>query len=63
MRAYSFDWDDNILHMPTMINMEKRMGNGWELVKLTTGEYAELKDNEEYRYPEGDMMMKGFLRM
>jgi hypothetical protein len=55
MRAYSFDWDDNILHMPTMINMEKRMGNGWELVKLTTGEYAELKDNEEYRYPEGDI--------
>jgi len=55
MRAYSFDWDDNILHMPTMIHMEKRMGNGWEPIELTTGEYAELKDNEDYRYPQGDI--------
>ena len=70
MRAYSFDWDDNILHMPTMIHMEKRRGNGWEPVKLTTGEYAELKDHEDYQYPQEDIRKafvefdddEGFLR-
>tara|TARA_R110002020_G_scaffold65238_3_gene172351 strand:+ start:962 stop:1714 length:753 start_codon:yes stop_codon:yes gene_type:complete len=55
MRAYSFDWDDNILHMPTMIDMEKKNGDSWEKVKLTTGEYAELKDSPDYRYPNGDI--------
>ena len=27
-RAYSFDWDDNILVMPTRINLEKKAGRG-----------------------------------
>ncbi len=55
LRAYSFDWDDNILHMPTMIHMDKKRGDSWEKVKLTTGEYAELKDSPEYRFPDGDI--------
>mgnify|MGYP003644505219 CR=1 FL=1 len=55
MRAYSFDWDDNILHMPTQVHMEKRNGDRWDSVKLTTGEYAELKDSEDYRYPDEDI--------
>jgi len=55
MRAYSFDWDDNILHMPTMIHMDKMDGDKWNKVKLTTGEYAKLKDSEEYRYPDNDI--------
>ena len=55
MKAYSFDWDDNILHMPTMVNMEKKEGDKWVPIKLTTGEYADLKDNEDYRYPDNNM--------
>ena len=55
MRAYSFDWDDNILHMPTMIHMDKMDGDEWSKVKLTTSEYAELKNSPEYRYPDNDI--------
>jgi|TARA_R110002167_G_scaffold44619_4_gene134128 hypothetical protein len=55
MKAYSFDWDDNILHMSTMVNMDKKEGDRWVPVKLTTGEYAELKDNEDYRYPDNNI--------
>ena len=55
MRAYSFDWDDNILHMPTMIHMDKKDGDEWSKVKLSTSEYAELKDSPEYRYPDNDI--------
>ena len=55
MRTYSFDWDDNILHMPTMVHMDKKTKNGWEKVKVTTSEYAEIKDMEDYRYPDGDI--------
>jgi hypothetical protein len=55
MRAYSFDWDDNILHMPTMIHMEKKDGDEWSKVRISTSEYAELKDSPEYRYPDNDI--------
>ena len=27
IRAYSFDWDDNILNMPTQIHLEKKFEN------------------------------------
>ena len=30
-RAYSFDWDDNILFMPTKIHLDKKVGEGWFL--------------------------------
>tara|TARA_R110001583_G_scaffold4356_6_gene25341 strand:+ start:4419 stop:5201 length:783 start_codon:yes stop_codon:yes gene_type:complete len=55
MRAYSFDWDDNILHMPTMVYMEKKDGDGWKKVRISTGEYAEIKDSPEYRYPGNEL--------
>jgi len=55
MRAYSFDWDDNILHMPTMVHMEKKVGNNWEKIKITTSEYAEVKGEPNYRYPDEDI--------
>ncbi len=42
-RAYSFDWDDNILNMPTKIHLEKRVGNGWIPVDVSTSEFAELR--------------------
>lgn len=30
IRAYSFDWDDNIINMPTTIKMLKKTDSGWE---------------------------------
>lgn len=55
MRAYSFDWDDNILHMPTMVHMEKKVGDNWKKIKISTGEYAEKKDDPTYRYPNNNI--------
>jgi len=49
MRAYSFDWDDNIMMMPTTIKMLKRVGDDWEKVDVTTEEFTSLRNDENYR--------------
>ena len=28
LKYYIFDWDDNILHMPTYIHLERKLANG-----------------------------------
>jgi hypothetical protein len=42
-RAYSFDWDDNILFMPTQIYLEKRVGKGWVPISVSTEEFREVR--------------------
>ena len=44
VRAYSFDWDDNIVSMPTTIKVVK---NG-EKIEVPTDEYANIRNNPEY---------------
>jgi len=44
VRAYSFDWDDNIINMPTTIKVVK---NG-EKIEVPTDEYANIRNNPEY---------------
>lgn len=44
IRAYSFDWDDNIISMPTTIKVIK---NG-EKIEVPTDEYANIRNNPEY---------------
>lgn len=44
VRAYSFDWDDNIINMPTTIKVVK---NG-EKIEVSTDEYANIRNNPEY---------------
>jgi hypothetical protein len=44
LRVYKFDWDDNILNLPTKIKMYKK-GNP---VYVSTSEFAELRNNSEY---------------
>tara|TARA_R110001583_G_scaffold325_8_gene2912 strand:+ start:1958 stop:2812 length:855 start_codon:yes stop_codon:yes gene_type:complete len=44
VRAYSFDWDDNIINMPTTIKVIK---NG-EKIEVPTDEYANIRNNPEY---------------
>jgi len=50
-RAYSFDWDDNILNMPTQIHLEKKVGSGYVPVDVSTSEFAEMRHlvGTEYR--------------
>ncbi len=46
---YSFDFDDNILHMNTVIHMDKFV-NGWQPIDVSTEEFAKLRsDKENYR--------------
>lgn len=47
---YAFDWDDNILRMPTMIRLEKKVGDQWVPTDVSTAEFAEVRgDKENYR--------------
>ena len=49
-RIYIFDWDDNILHMPTKIKMEKKVNSDiWEPIELSTEEFAIHRDSLDYR--------------
>ena len=52
-KYYIFDWDDNILHMPTKINLEHRREDGvWEPVQVSTSTFALVRsDLEHYRAP------------
>ena len=49
MRSYIFDWDDNILHMPTKIKMDKKEGSNWVPVDVSTEEFALVRTNPDYR--------------
>ena len=55
-KYYIFDWDDNILHMPTKIRMERREPDGaWKPVEVSTATFALVRaDVEHYRAPGGD---------
>lgn len=57
LKYYIFDWDNNILHMPTHIHLERREpdGKSWTSVAVTTEQYSRIRnDKENYRPPEGD---------
>jgi hypothetical protein len=52
---YAFDWDDNILHMPTVIHMERLIDNDWIPVDVSTAEFAEVRsDKDNWRIIEND---------
>lgn len=44
---YAFDWDDNILRMPTMIRLEKKIGGEWIPTDVSTAEFAEVRGDKE----------------
>ena len=52
IKGYSFDWDDNILFMPTKIKVDKKVGKGWEPVRVSTEEFATIRDNPTYKMRE-----------
>ena len=56
-RAYSFDWDDNILFMPTQIYLDKKVGDEWIPVLVGTEEFREIRNKigKEFRYGNNDL--------
>lgn len=49
LKYYAFDWDDNILHMPTKIQMDKITEGNWLPIEVTPSEFAKYRGNSEYR--------------
>jgi hypothetical protein len=55
-RSYIFDWDDNILYMPTKIKMDKNEGGNWVPVDISTEEFAQVRTNSDYRLRNDDVI-------
>jgi hypothetical protein len=56
LKYYIFDWDNNILHMPTRIHLERRLDDGtWVPHSVSTSLFSVIRnDVEHYRPPGGD---------
>ena len=53
-KYYIFDWDDNILHMPTKIHLEERGDDGrWRPVEVSTSVFSIVRTDSRYRLPPG----------
>ena len=55
LKYYIFDWDDNVLCMPTRIHMERLNSKGqWVPHVCSTATYSVIRaDTEHYRFPQG----------
>ena len=52
---YAFDWDDNILNMPTVIHMDRMVDGEWVPEDVSTAEFAEVRgDSDNWRIVGGD---------
>lgn len=58
-KAYSFDWDDNILIMPTRIHLEYNLNNSgiWAPISVSTEQFRSVRHKlgGEFRYPNNDI--------
>ena len=52
LKYYIFDWDDNILHMDTKINLEVKTSTGWLLTEISTTAFTKARKNPNYRLPQ-----------
>lgn len=61
-KYYIFDWDDNILHMPTRIHLEHLEDDGtWRPVKVSTSLFAVVRTDGRYRLPEKGGRKEAFI--
>lgn len=52
---YAFDWDDNILRMPTVIHMERLVDGEWVPTDVSTADFAVVRgDTDNYKILNGD---------
>ena len=49
LRTFMKDWDDNILHMPTKIKMDRKVNGSWSPIEVSTRDFAELRHDPDYR--------------
>ncbi|NPV13211.1 MAG: hypothetical protein HPY57_15700 [Ignavibacteria bacterium] len=49
LKYYAFDWDDNILIMPTKIHMEKKDNGHWVPVDVSTEEFSKVRKLDNWR--------------
>lgn len=49
LKSYTYDWDDNILRMPTKVSIEKNENGKWVPIKVSTEEFAHLRSDPQYR--------------
>jgi len=52
MKYYAFDWDDNILFMPTLIHMQQLIDDKWIDEDVSTSKYAEIRTLDNWRVHE-----------
>ncbi len=59
LKYYVFDWDDNVLCMPTRIHMERLSSDGkWVPHLCSTAAYSVIrKDERHYRFPQNKREM------
>jgi hypothetical protein len=57
LRSYIFDWDDNILYMPTTIKMDKKEGGEWKPVDVSTEDFAHVRTSPDYRLRNNDPVL------
>jgi hypothetical protein len=46
---FIYDWDDNIMVMPSVLHLEKKLGTRWVPVNVNSNMYAKIKYNEDIR--------------
>ncbi len=51
---YAFDWDDNILTMPTKIHIEREVGGKWVESDISTYEFSTVRTESGWRFPNND---------
>ena len=49
MKYSAFDWDDNILFMPTVIHMEQLVNDEWVPKDVSTDEFAKVRTSDNWR--------------
>ena len=56
LKYYIFDWDNNILHMPTRIHLQRKTNDGeWVPHSVSTALFSVIRnDSEHYRPPAND---------
>jgi hypothetical protein len=60
LKYYMFDWDDNILHMPTRIHLEKKTRGRWVPYDVSTAAFARIRRTMTNCRPLGDDWDRAF---
>lgn len=63
MKYYAFDWDDNILKMPTVIHMQHLVDDEWVMTDVTTEEFAKVRVDVDNWRPARTLSDKEFNKL